>query len=42
MKNTMQGILNRSGNVEEWISNQENMIVESIQLEDQKEKKLKE
>ena len=39
MKNSQQGINIKSDNTEEWISNQENRIVEVTQLGDQKEKK---
>ena len=38
MKNSQQGINIKSDNTEEWISNQENRIVEVTQLENQKEK----
>ena len=38
MKNSQQGINIKSDNTEEWISNQENRIVEVTQLEDQKRK----
>ena len=38
MKKSQQGINIKSDNTEEWISNQENRIVEVTQLENQKEK----
>lgn len=37
-KNAMEGILNRSHNIEKWVSNQEERIVEITQLEVQKGK----
>ena len=41
MKNTLEGISIKSDDTEEWISIQENRIVEITQLEDQKEKRIK-
>ena len=41
MKYTLQEI-NRSDNAEEWISNQEDRLVEITKLGDQKEKRIKE
>ena len=38
MKNTLQGINNRVGDIEECISDLEDRIVEAPQLEQQKEK----
>ena len=39
MKKSLQGINSKSVDTGEWMSNQENRIVEVTQLEDQKEKK---
>ena len=39
MKKSLEGIKSKSDDTKEWISNQENRIVEVTQLGDQKEKK---
>lgn len=41
MKSTWEGINSRSDDAEEWISNQKDRIIEVKQLDDQKEKRIK-
>lgn len=41
MKNTLERINRKSDDAEQWISNQEDRIVELTQLEDKKEKIIK-
>ena len=41
VKNALEGINSTSDDTEEWISSQENRIVEFTQLEDKKEKRIK-